>query len=180
MLNGSSVSPATSVPASTVQQQIQTLYSDHHGWLLGWLRRRLGCSHRAADLAHDTYIRILGSSVPADLREPRAYLTTVAKGVLVNWYQRQALERAYLDALAALPDPLVPSEEQRYLVLEALYEIDALLDALPPPVRTCFLLSQLDGLKYEDIAREIGVSLATVKRYMKQAFRQCLALIPDA
>lgn len=166
-----------SVVELALQQQVHTLYSDHHGWLFGWLRKRLGCSHRAADLAHDTFARLLASNLPTTLNEPRAYLTTVAKGMLINWYQRQALERAYLEAQALLPEPHAPSEEQRYLVLEALYEIDAMLDALPPLVKRAFLLSQIEGLKYEGIAQQLDVSLVTVKRYMRQAFRQCLALM---
>ena len=54
--------------------------------------------------------------------------------------------------------------------------IDAMLDALPPIVRTTFLLSQLDGMAYGDIAVHLKVSLTSVKRYMAQAFRQCLEL----
>lgn len=38
----------------------ERLYLDHHDWLAGWLRGRLGCSQDAADLAHDTYLRLLG------------------------------------------------------------------------------------------------------------------------
>ena len=57
------------------------------------------------------------------------------------------------------------------------HEIDAMLDALPPLVKRAFLLSQLNGLKYDDIAVQLGVSLITVKRYMKQAFVQCLMLV---
>lgn len=38
---------------------ITELYQDHHGWLHGWLRKKLGCSHQAADLAHDTFMRLL-------------------------------------------------------------------------------------------------------------------------
>ncbi|KAF1053122.1 MULTISPECIES: sigma-70 family RNA polymerase sigma factor [Delftia] len=164
-----------SAPASTPQhREAASLYAAHHGWLQGWLRRRLGNGADAADLAQDTFVRILGVRDLAGVQEPRAYLTTVAKGVLVNWYKRQALERAYLEALAALPEPVAPSPEQRALVLETLHEIDAMLDALPPIVRRTFLLSQLDGMKYEDIAQQLEVSLTSVKRYMAQAFRQCL------
>lgn len=165
---------------SVSQHQIHALYRDHHGWLEGWLRRKLGCPDNAADMAHDTFLRVLAArerSFERELREPRAYLTTVAKGVLVNWCRRQALERSYLDALARLPEPEAPSPEQRLVILETLHEIDALLDALPPLVRSVFLLAQIEGMKYEDIAQRIGVSLITVKRYMKQAFRRCLTLV---
>lgn len=155
------------------QQAIHTLYLDHHGWLKGWLRRKLGCAEQAADLAHDTFVRIMSRN-SGTIDEPRAYLTTIAKGILINWYQRQALERAYLEALALLPEPEAPSPEQHHLILETLHEIDALLDRLPPQVKRAFLLSQLEGMKYEDISTLIGVSLITVKRYMKQAFLRCL------
>ncbi len=156
---------------------VSELYQHHHGWLHGWLRRRLGCHEQAADLAQDTFTRLLGSRRVLDAREPRAYLTTVAKGLMINWFQRQSLERAYLEALANLPEELAPSPEQRYLVLETLHEVDALLARLPEPVRQAFLLAQIEGLKYEAIAERLGVSLGSVKRYMQQAFRHCLELM---
>ncbi|CAM4089324.1 HTH luxR-type domain-containing protein [Comamonas aquatilis] len=162
---------------SSSSQDIATLYTDHHGWLQGWLRRRLANACDAADLAQDTFVRILGARDLKTIETPRAYLTTVAKGVLVNWYRRQALEQAYLEALALLPEPEAPSPEQRALVLETLQQIDAMLDQLPPLVRRTFLLSQLDGMKYEDIAQQLDLSLSSVKRYMAQAFRQCLQLL---
>jgi len=63
------------------------------------------------------------------------------------------------------------------MVLETLHEIDAMLDALPPLVKRAFLLSQINGLKYDDIAKQLDVSLITVKRYMKQAFLHCMMMV---
>lgn len=155
---------------------IEALYSGHHSWLYATLKKKLGNAMDAADLTQDTFTRVLASQV-TEIEQPRAYLTCVARGILVNWYQRKALERAYLEALSCLPAPEVPSPELRYLVLETLHEIDAMLDALPPLVKRAFLLSQIGGLKYQEIATQLDVSLITVKRYMKQAFVQCLMLV---
>jgi RNA polymerase sigma-70 factor (ECF subfamily) len=160
---------------SDAQQDIGALYSEHHGWLYGWLRRKLGNSAQAADLAQDTFVRVLAGRMSVSIAEPRAYLSTIAKGLLVNWYRRQALEQAWLEALAQLPPQSAPSPEQRCIILETLQQIDAMLDTLPAAVRRTFLLSQLDGMKYDEIAQELGLSLITIKRYMKQAFRHCLA-----
>lgn len=165
----------SAVPSNHLRN-VEALYSGHHGWLYARLCRKLGNAMDAADLAHDTFARILASNVSV-FDEPRAYLNCVAGGILANWWQRKSLERAYLAALAQLPEPQVPSPEVRLLVLETLHEIDVMLDTLPPLVRRAFLLSQLGGMKYEDIASEIDVSLITVKRYMKQAFLKCLALV---
>ena len=153
---------------------IADLYTEHHGWLQGWLRRKLGCSHRAADLAHDTFLRLLDRDTPVALNEPRAFLTTVAKGLVANHFRRQKIEQAWLDVLASRPEALSPSPEERALIIETLYQIDALLDGLPPKARKAFLLSQLEGLAYADIAARLEVSVSMVKKYMLQAITHCM------
>lgn len=156
---------------------LTALYRHHHGWLQGWLRRRLGCSEQAADLAQDTFLRLLGRPLAInELHEPRAYLSTVAHGLLVNHLRRRDLERAYLEALALQPAATAPSPEQRALLLETLCEIDALLNGLPAKVRQAFLLSQLEGMRYAEIAERLGVSLSMVKKYMLRAMTHCMGI----
>lgn len=158
-------------------QAIEALYSDHHGWLYSWLQRRLGNACDAADLAHDTFLRVIAGHRGADIgTEPRAFLTHVAKGLVVDHWRRQTVERAYLDALAQMPEPLVPSEESRLLIIEALYRIDAMLCAMPARTREIFLLAQIDGLKYNEIAQRLNASSITVKRHMRKAFVACLSV----
>lgn len=154
-------------------RSIATLYTEHHGWLQGWLRRKLDCSHQAADLAHDTFLRLLNKPEPEVLREPRAYLTTVARGLLINHWRRQALEQAWLDELAARPEQSAPSPEERRLILETLEEIARLLDGLPPRVREIFLRSQLEGETYPAIAAQLGVSVNVVQKAMIRATTHC-------
>lgn len=155
-------------------QALAHLYQQHHSWLRGWLQRRLGHAADAADFAQDTYMRVLESRTPLeDLREPRAFLTTVAKRVMANHLRRRELERAYLDTLALQPEPLAPSPEERAIVLETLCELDRLLDGLPPKVRAAFLYAQLDGMAYAEIAERLQVSLSSVKQYMARAIRHC-------
>ncbi len=171
----------TLVPPDVItDQQFDTLYSNHNDWLQRWLRRRLGDQFTAADLAQDTFLRVWLKSQTNktfELQEPKAYLTTVARRLLINHYERQSLERAFLETLEQLPEPLVPSIEEQAIVLETLHELDALLGELPAQVRTAFLMSQLEGLTYEQIASRLNLSVRTVTRYMAQGFRQCLRLM---
>ena len=155
---------------------IGDIYRAHHGWLHGWLRRQTGCGERAADLAHDTFLRLLGRREIKPLGEPRAYLTTVARGLLVDFWRRQTLERAWLDALSSQPEPFAPSPEEKALALEALMQVDAMLDRLKPRVREAFLLSQLDGLTYREIGERLSVSERMIKKYMAEAMLNCLML----
>lgn len=157
--------------------QVGELYRGHHSWLRAWLYKRLECRHQAADLAQDTFLRLLARDTLAGLREPRAFLATVANGLVVDHFRRLSLERAWLDSLAALPEPEAPSAEARALVLETLMEIDRMLDGLRPKVRAAFLLSQLDGLTYPQIAEQLEVSLSSVQQYMTQAFGHCYRVL---
>ncbi|HEX4985368.1 MAG TPA: sigma-70 family RNA polymerase sigma factor [Burkholderiales bacterium] len=159
---------------------VDVLYSDHYGWLRRWLQRKLGCAHEAADIAHDTFLRLLTHPVETPLREPRAYLTTIAHGLVVNHWRRLEIERAYLAALAALPEPLAPSPEARAETVEALVAIDAMLEVLPDKVRRAFLLSQLDGKTYAEIAAELKVSERMVKKYMANAMLNCVVALENA
>ncbi len=162
---------------SPPDQGFHLLYVDHHGWLHALLRRKLGCTHTAADLAHDTFLRVLsGRHRLGDLREPRAWLRAIARNIVVDHWRRQEIERAYLDSLAALPEAVAPSPEQGQLILEALFQVDAVLRQLPARVRKAFLLSQLDGLTYAQIAARLQTSEVTIKRYMRTAFLACMSV----
>lgn len=152
------------------------LYRAHHSWLQGWLSRRIGCRENAADLAQDTFIRLLKSRQSSPLREPRAYLSSIARGLMIDQYRRRELERAYLESIASLPQQEVPSEESRLMILDALERIDRMLDSLKPRVRQAFLFAQLDGLTCTQIAEKLGVSRATVERDLAKALQQCYRL----
>jgi RNA polymerase sigma factor (sigma-70 family) len=161
---------------------VAELYIDHHNWLRGWLRKKLGNAFDAADLAHDTYLRILTSGRTPPAGESRRHLTQVANGLLIDLYRRRQIEAAYREALAQQPEQTAPSEEVRALAIEALIEIDHLLHQLPAKARTALLLCKLDGLSYREIAEQLQVTVSSVEKYIASALLACyrVAHSPDA
>jgi len=162
------------MPSSNATLRI--LYSDHHRWLNGWLRSKLGNAADAADLAQDTFVRLLNRSELLELKAPRAFLRTVARGLVIDHWRREELERAYLEALARLPEQHVPSPESRELVFELLESIAKMLDGLKPKVRRVFLLAQCEGLTHKQIAERMEISLRSVERYVADALYHCYLL----
>ncbi|HNR11607.1 MAG TPA: sigma-70 family RNA polymerase sigma factor [Nitrosomonas europaea] len=152
---------------------IDLLYNDHHHWLLNWLRKKLGCPHHAADLAHDTFVKIMLKPVHGGLHTPRAYLTTIAHGLVVDHIRRKELEYAYLEIITSLPEPKIPSPETRLILLETLIRIDILLTGLNPKARSAFLMSRLDGLSHAEIAVCLGTSVSSVEKYIATALHHC-------
>jgi len=171
--------PTPAAPLACAQD-IGLLYRDHHGWLRGWLHRRLGCAHRAADVAQDTFVRLLAArdALPL-LREPRAYLRTTAQRLLVDHARRQAVEEAWRAEVALLAEHgelHYPAPETALAALRALRELSEVLDRVAAKARAAFLLHYLDGLTHEAVAAELGVSGRMVRKYLAQVLVQCAAL----
>lgn len=158
---------------------MDNLYREHNSWLKTWLRRRLGCSEIAADLAHDTFVRLIRQKREPlyvnDLREPRTYLARVARRLMIDRHRRQVVENAYLEMLTQQPELAVISAEESSIVLETLIAIDSMLNELKPLVKETFLLSRFDGLTYSEIGNKLGISHSTVRKYMLIALQACSA-----
>lgn len=163
--------PGTGYPS----QEFSDFYSDHHGWLLAWLRKKLGCPHSAADVAQDTFTRIIASSNRIAPRQPRAYLTTVASHILVDQARRRKMEQAYLDTLqlAAAQQEGYPSPEQALAALQALQRIGDALHGLGEKPSRAFILHYLGGETLDAVGRELGVSTAMAHKYVVRALVHC-------
>ena len=89
----------------------------------------------------------------------------------LNWKRRWARRFKWLhvsgrstDGLpAAEPESELPSPETRVANAQARQQIDKALNMLPEQARTVFVLRELEGLSYEEIADAIGIKLGTVR-----------------
>lgn len=164
---GRDIDPRETPPA------LDSLYQHHYGWLRELLRRRLGSNCDAADLAHDVFLHWLIRPRGFDsFSGARAWLSTVAKGLCVDLWRRREIERAWLETLAAQQGE-APSAEEQAIVIEALCQVDSMLQQLPAKVARAFLLSQVEGLTYREIAAVLEVSERMVKKYMARAILHC-------
>lgn len=155
---------------------MHSLYSSHHGWLYGWLRKKLGCAHNAADVAQDTFLRIIASrDALIGMQEPRAYLTTTAKRLMLDRARRQLIEQAYLSELALAAETIAsyPDPEEILLAVEALEQISNALLKASDNARNAFLLHYLDGQTHAEVATQLGVSTRMVQKYLVQALVKC-------
>ena len=160
---------------------IADIYIHHYRWLVNFLNRKLTCSHKAADLAQDTFVRVVAKQNTIAINtlvldEARSLLTTIAKGLLVDHYRHQAIESAYLDALAQVAESQTPSPEENALILETLQQVNQMLEGLPLKSRRIFLLSQLDEMTYPEIAKQLNISLSCVQKHMTKTYAACYAV----
>lgn len=165
------------VSAVLAANDISTLYASHADWLQAWLRRYTRCSHRAADLAQDTFCRILERQEAAAVRDGRSYLATIARRILIDDIRHREVERAYL-ALHAIQasdvDNLTPDRIAE--ATQLLGAILRLLEGVSDKARCAFMMIRFDGMRYSAAAAQLGVSERMAKRYVAQVYAHCHAL----
>ncbi len=155
---------------------VERLYESHAAWLRGWLRRYTRCSERAADLAQDTFCRLMESRAIGAPLNPRPYLATVARRLMIDQRRRIDVERTFLEAHAALMAGVAePCSERIAAAIDELSIVLRELEKLSRRARQAFLLARLDGLPHAEIATKLGVSKSMVKQYVAKGYACCYA-----
>jgi RNA polymerase sigma-70 factor (ECF subfamily) len=68
---------------------------------------------------------------------------------------------------------------RKILVKELEEKIRDAMNALPQQCRTIFQLSRFEGLKYQEIADQLGISIKTVENQMGKALKQLRVKLID-
>jgi RNA polymerase sigma-70 factor (ECF subfamily) len=123
----------------------------------------------AADLAQDTFLKIHAARKQfGDAPPSVAYVLTVARNTAISWLRRRKFEQRHFTALpeetlqamapadvGSAPDRVLSRQELQAELLQA-------LSALPADLREVFLLSEVEGLTYTEIAVVVDCPTGTV------------------
>jgi RNA polymerase sigma factor (sigma-70 family) len=141
------------------------------------LRRYLAARLRnaaadAPDLMQEIFLRLLRLEDHESIRNPQAYLYTIAGHVL----QQHALKQAKDPQLAATAEmafefsPVAEADPATEVATEQAFEvIERTLQAISPRAHLTLVLSRGHGMQLQEIAQRLGVSRAQVKKYLAKA-----------
>jgi RNA polymerase sigma-70 factor (ECF subfamily) len=139
------------------------LYVEHHAAIFRYLCRTIGQADAARDLTQDVFLRVSRVGVPeSDPAGLRAWLFAIARNLALN-YLRDGRTRS----LAPPPASTEPA------VQELAVAVQQALAGLTELDRDVFLLREMAGLGYAEIATACGISLEAVRARLKRA-RQTL------
>jgi RNA polymerase sigma-70 factor (ECF subfamily) len=162
------------LPAAEVQlplspeQALQGLYERNADRILGFCRRRLRTQQEAEDALQETFVSALRAlqrgCVPVS---ESAWLFKIAENVCYTMYRsgvrRNTAQLGGLEELERVPGPSSDGD--------SLFGLEEALGAIPPNQRRAFLLRELRGLSYREIALQLGVSVASVETLIFRARR---------
>jgi len=136
------------------------------------LFRALGPGQEIEDLVQETFLRLY-RKLPG-LREVeacRGFVVTITTRVLQGELRARWVRRW----LGLSADGTVPEQAGESADLEArdaLARFYRLLDRLGAPQRSAFVLRHIEGLELTEVAAAVGVSLATIKRWLPRITRR--------
>jgi RNA polymerase sigma factor (sigma-70 family) len=154
--------------------------------LAAYVRRRVASLDDADEIMQDAFLALYGRwNIGERIEDVLAWLFTVARRRIADWYRRrQGRPQLLPDAADADAGDLweladarteTPGEEaERAELREAIMQAIA---GLPDEQREVFLMTEVDGLAYREIAERTGVPLNTLlsrKRYAVLKLRRAL------
>jgi RNA polymerase sigma-70 factor (ECF subfamily) len=141
------------------------LYDAHRDAIFRYLCRTIGHAEPARDLTQEVFLRVARSPLPeTDAGGLRAWLFTIARNLALN-HLRDGRHRP--------PAPMSPPVATEPAVQELAVAVREALDALPDLDRDVFLLREMAGLHYDEIAKACDLTIEAVRARLKRA-RQAL------
>ena len=145
-------------------------FAEHRQALMRFLTRRLGNPALAADLAHETWLRVARRAGGAPGGNPRSHLFRIAANLAIDHQRRGGglmKGGAPEDAMAGGHGQGLPANVVHHRSEFA--RLARVIDALPPHHREVFLLCRFEGMSHTEVARRLGVSGNAVVSHMVNA-----------
>lgn len=139
---------------------VDRFYADHREGVFRYLRRIVGEAEAARDLTQEVFLRVSRAGVPESTGAgQRAWVFRIARNLALN-HVRDGRRRPLSDAV---PDRATPGTQELRVALRHA------IDELPALERDLFLLREIVGLRYDEMAAACDVSIETVRSRLHQA-----------
>jgi RNA polymerase sigma-70 factor (family 1) len=154
-------------------QQAFALFFNHH-WpqVYGTGLRLTKSPEKARDLAQDIFIKLWENRRRlTEVKEEDAYVYILSRNVILDFLRKKIFDTENIEALIDYfeDSTISPQEKLEYNELENTFK--SAVDRLPGKVKDVFMLSRVDGLTHEQIAKQLGISVVSSKTYVVRALQ---------
>jgi RNA polymerase sigma factor (sigma-70 family) len=139
----------------------------------------------AEDLVQAMWERLLRYPPREEVLAPQEYLYRVAWMVLHRHRMRGRIDQNRITYDQAAVDQLAqetagPPQSDIVEQLCTEQQLERILGQLPPHWQAAIILLKRDGLSYQEIAKELGLSVHTVKKYIARALAHFKSRLTNA
>lgn len=148
------------------------LFRNYYSVLCEKAYRMVGCRQKAEEIVSDVFIKIWKNREELNIKSSiKAYLFMAVRNRSIDYLRHLSRRKIMLAELcpADHESSHYPSPEECLLYRELEQQIQTAISALPPRGQHIFRLSREEGLKYQQIADQLGISIKTVETHMRRS-----------
>ncbi len=146
------------------KEEFKYLFDKYFDSVRSYLFYRGAGIDEASDLAQDVFLRLWEKQMDVDPKTAIRLLYKMAGDMYISKYRRVKLEMNYLNSLKNDKVDISPEDELKHKELFLNYK--RALASLSEKQRTVFLMSRMEGLKYQEIAERLKLSVKAVEKRM--------------
>ncbi len=151
------------------QLAFERLFREHYKPLCAFARQYVKDVEKAEDLVQDLFFRLWQDREKVQVTMSiKAYLFASVRNRCLNALAVQGRTRSLDEEVDDQGQEELTSEEER---THRLARVQAAIEALPEERGKIFKLSRYEGLKYQEIADRLGLSVKTVDNQMGKALK---------
>ena len=169
------------MPPLTKQQFLLTVEKAHSQQLRRFLSARLrNAAADVPDLIQEIYLRLLRLKDHEAIRNPHAYLYTIASHVLHQYALRRATTPTSMDPLEvvnALDWAMAPDPAEEADIEQRIEAMGRALEASSPRAYAVLVMYRCEGLTLKQIGDRLGVSNVMARKYLERAIKHCDQLL---
>ena len=149
--------------------------------LLRTLQRMVNNPSTAEDLLQETYLRVTRALSERTVEHLEPFVFQTARNLALDHLRsrriqsRTVLEDVPTEVIESVPSSLSTPEEA-HQAAQLLERLSVSLSQLSARQQRIFILSRLHGSSYQEIARELDVSLSTVQKDLKLIMAICVGV----
>ena len=158
------------------------LYLTHRIALVDYAAPIVGCRAKAEDVVQDAWLRFSqGADNLAPLTQPVGYLYRIVRNLAFDLNRRATLENRHTTHSESLDEHIsnAPSPEQQALHVDELRKLQHALSRLPERTRQAFVLHRLQGLTFQQIGTQLGISVSLAHQLVRDALTYCAVQLSD-
>jgi RNA polymerase sigma-70 factor (ECF subfamily) len=156
----------------------EKFYKEHYKLFFLTACQYLKNAALAQEIVNDVFIKIWQESNNLNIQTSlKSYIYRAVINRCLNEIDRGKREKQHLGELVRRPEAhaeLRSMEDNELKVM--LYQA---IDQLPEQCRKVFMMSRFDGLKQQEIAHQLDISIKTVKNHVTHALKQLHKVLSD-
>lgn len=156
------------------EKEFEQLFKEHFKSLYAYAFTILKNEAIAEETVQNVFYKIWEKKVPEHIQTSlKAYLYKAVYHESLNYLKHQKIRARYQMHVMHQPNHHSDQAASRKILVKELEEkLRQAMNALPQQCRTIFQLSRFEGLKYQEIADQLGISVKTVENQMGKALKQ--------